>query len=326
MADIKVRDLRSDLSWGSIVDGVTYETLADPAIRGQLNEIFEDRGMVVFENIEPSQKMMVELSNVFGPLKHHPVKAVARVDEETMPGVIDMHTMPQDPCHDLSGLIAQNNKIVARHAPWHFDHAYNDELNRTGVLRCVINAPEGEGGRTGFADGIQLYKDFNPELREKIEHLNAIYTLDVRLSKQPYGRNFIPFGDVEATRINAQEARIFPRAIHPFVWTRKDGQKVLHAGPWMFVGIEGHEDAEGAQLCEEVMQEINRLCDAKSYFHNWKETDMVIWDNWRILHAVEGCNPMYERQTQRTTVVGDYGLGRFEGGKKIGEVMREVAI
>lgn len=326
MAGIKVRDLRNDLSWGSIVDGVTYETLADPATRGQLNEIFEDRGMVVFENVEPSQKMMVELSNVFGPLKKHPTKTTPRVDEDTMPGVIDMHSMPQDPCKDLRGLIAQNNKIVARHAPWHFDHAYNDELNRTGVLRAIINAPKGEGGRTGFADGIQLYKDFDPVLRAKIEHLNGIYTLDVRLTKQPYGRNFTTFADTQQLLDLVEEAKTFPRALHPFVWTRKDGQKVLHAGPWMFVGIEGHEDAEGAKLAEEVMQEINHKCDAKSYFHDWKETDMVIWDNWRILHAVEGCNPMYERQTQRTTVVGDYGLGRFEGGKKIGEVHREIAL
>ena len=50
---------------------------------------------------------------------------------------------------------------------------------------------------------------------------------------------------------------------------------------------------------------------------------MVIWDNWRMLHAVEGNDPKYERQTQRTTIKGDYGLGYFEDGKKIGEVQRE---
>lgn len=42
MGDIKVRDLSSDLSFGAIVEGVTYETPADPRIRGQLNEISDD--------------------------------------------------------------------------------------------------------------------------------------------------------------------------------------------------------------------------------------------------------------------------------------------
>jgi taurine dioxygenase len=52
---------------------------------------------------------------------------------------------------------------------------------------------------------------------------------------------------------------------------------------------------------------------------------MVIWDNHRMLHAVEGCDPKFERHTIRSTIKGDYGLGYFEDGKKIGEVYREVA-
>jgi taurine dioxygenase len=51
----------------------------------------------------------------------------------------------------------------------------------------------------------------------------------------------------------------------------------------------------------------------------------VIWDNLRVLHSVEGCDPKAERRMHRTTIRGDYGLGRFEDGHKIGEVNREVA-
>ena len=85
-------------------------------------------------------------------------------------------------------------------------------------------------------------------------------------------------------------------------------------------------DEAGSALFEEICQELNRVADANSYFHNWKPTDLLIWDNWRMLHAVEGCNPIYERRTQRTTIKGDYGLGYFEDGKKIGEVFREIEI
>ena len=48
------------------------------------------------------------------------------------------------------------------------------------------------------------------------------------------------------------------------------------------------------------------------YRHAWKPTDMVIWDNWRFIHSVGGHPPRYPRQVQRTTINGDYGLGRFE--------------
>ena len=42
-----------------------------------------------------------------------------------------------------------------------------------------------------------------------------------------------------------------------------------------------------------------------------------------MVHAVEGCDPKHERHTIRSTIQGDYGLGYFEDGKKIGEVYRE---
>ena len=92
----------------------------------------------------------------------------------------------------------------------------------------------------------------------------------------------------------------------------------------MAEGLEHHEDAEGDALLEAVCQEINEK--ANGYWHDWKPNDMVVWDNRRMLHAVEGNDPVYERQSQRTTIKGDYGLGYFEGGKKIGEVNREVAM
>ena len=39
---------------------------------------------------------------------------------------------------------------------------------------------------------------------------------------------------------------------------------------------------------------------------------MLIWDNWRVLHSVSGSAPEEGRCMHRTTIEGDYGLGRFE--------------
>ncbi|MGB8365801.1 MAG: TauD/TfdA dioxygenase family protein [Rhizomicrobium sp.] len=324
MAGIKVRNLRDDLCFGSIVEGVNWETLADEAVRAELNAIFEDRGMIVFEGVEPTGKMQVAISKVFGPLKDHPTKTTTRTAEDLAEGVIDMHYKPSDDPDNVDGLVEIDGRRLARFSPWHFDHCYNDELNYAGVLRAPINAPV--GGRTGFADGIELYKAFPAGLLAKIEKLNVIYTLDTRLSKMRFGVNFKPLGEPPQTAALLKEVAIFPRAMHPAVWTRSTGEKVLHVGPWMAVGIEGHEDTEGDALFDEVCHTINRLATGpRAYWHDWKETDMVIWDNWRMLHAVEGCDAKYERRTQRTTIKGDYGLGYFEDGKKIGEVYREIA-
>lgn len=329
MSGISVRDLQDDLSFGSVVEGLNWDNIDDETVRQQIRDLFVARGMIVFKNMEPSAKMQVALSKIFGPLKDHPTKSTPRDDEtgDEAIGVIDMHYVPKEGSNDAGGLVEIGGKVLARFSPWHFDHCYNDELNYAGVLRSPINAPE--MGRTGFMDGIECYRQFPKELRDRIEGLNIIYTLDTRLTKMRFGVNFNIHNpaahDAQAAAL-LKEVAIFPRAMHPAVWTRETGEKVLHVGPWMAVGIEHHEDPEGDALFDEVCHMINKMGEGTSaYWHDWEPTDMVIWDNHRMLHAVEGCDAKYERQTIRSTIRGDYGHGYFEDGKKIGEVCREVA-
>ena len=94
MTSIMVKPLSDGLSFGARVSGVTQESLQDEAVRKQLTDLFQDRGLIVFEDVEPTSQMHVAISNVFGPLKDHPVAAVPRADQETMPGVIDMRCEP----------------------------------------------------------------------------------------------------------------------------------------------------------------------------------------------------------------------------------------
>ena len=151
-------------------------------------------------------------------------------------------------------------------------------------------------------------------IRDKIEDQSVIYSLDMQPDHIRFGRpkNFrVLQVDPKQGEI-LEQARTYPRAIHPAVWTRTSGEKVLHLSPWMAEGIEGQENAMGNALLEAVSEEIIRLAEASAYIHNWKLSDMLIWDNWRMLHRVTGCTPPHPRSIYRTTIKGDYGLGRFE--------------
>lgn len=310
------RPLRDDLDFGARVAGLALDDLADEALRAELNRLFEDRGVIVFEEVEPSARMHAALSNVFGPMKDHPSKAVPRVDADGMPGVIDMHARP-----DGHGIIVVEGKPLVSWLPWHFDHAYNDELNRAGVLRAIDIPPE--GGLTGFSDGIALYKLLSPELRAAIEGRNVLYRMNVLMDEFRFGRpeRFEVLSDKPGAQDVMEAARDTPRAVHPAVWTRASGEKVLHVSPWMAEGIEGMETSEGEALLQAVSREIFALAKTQAYFHAWKPTDMLIWDNWRVLHAVSGHDPKYPRRMQRTTIKGDYGLGYFENGGKGSKVL-----
>jgi taurine dioxygenase len=304
MASIDIRPLQDGLTFGSRITGVTRDRLQDEEVRQQIRDIFIDRGVILFEDMEVTGPMQVMLSNVIGPLKDHPVKTVERVNADEMLGVIAIRT------HAQAGIVEIDGKPLMTYQPWHFDHSYNNELNRAGVLRAETIAPT--DGLTGFADGIQIYRDMDPVLRAKIEDLTAIYSLDLRFSQQRWG---LPKGFRELRyrtphdKIN-EMAAIFPRALHPAVWTRETGEKVVHMSPYGARGFEGMENAAGDALFEAAWNEIERVL--QPYYHSWRPTDMMMWDNWRILHMACGCSPEHERVMHRTTIKGDYGLGRWE--------------
>jgi len=304
-AQIEIVELEAGLSFGARVLGATRENLKDEATRAAVRNAFAEKGLLVFDGVEESPLMQLAISDVLGPLKDHPVAAVQRADTGLAPGIIDINSNLADQV-----IIEIEGQRLSNWLPWHFDHAYNNELNRAGVLRPIVIAPE--GGLTGFADGIELYRTLPAELRDRIEGLEIVYHLGTMVLNMRFGRpaTLQPIrNSQEGVNVEAEATKV-PRSIHPAVWTRDTGEKVLHVSLLHTVGIKGHEDPEGEALLEEVCRHIN--ANPSSYFHRWQLNQMVTWDNWRILHCVSGCDPTIARRMHRTTIRGDYGLGRFE--------------
>jgi taurine dioxygenase len=305
MSLIQVGPLKDGLSFGATVSGISWETLKDAGVRRELAEILEDRGLILFEGVERSTPLQVELSQVFGPLENHPLKAIARVDGDNLPGVIDIHVHPDD-----ASIVELNGRQLSCWAPWHFDSAYTKLLCRAGILRALDIPPE--GGMTGFVDGIQLYEAVSPELRARFEDLEIVYDPNLLLSNLRFG---MPKG-WRYVRLDAGGVKLLettqnaPRSVHPAIWTRPSGERVLHVSWQNAAGIHGRQDAEGDALLESLYQEM--AAKMTPYWHQWRPHDMVVFDNWRFIHAISGNDPKYERRMHRTTIEGDYGLGRFE--------------
>lgn len=302
MATIDIQPLSDNLSFGAKVTGVTRNALQDEAIRAQIKELFENRGFIVFKDVEQSPEMQVAISEIIGPLKDHPVPTVDRADADKLLGVIEIKANPDAAIVEIDG------EQLVTWQPWHFDHAYNNELNRAGVLRSLKIATR--GGRTGFADGIQIYNDMDPEIRKKAEEMKLLLNLDLRYGRQRFGLpdNF----RVIQEHVNSMSAdnENGTCAVHPAVWTRETGEKVFHMTGYGCRGLEGDRSDEAFERMAEVWDEAMRVM--QPYFHVWEAGDMVAWDNWRVLHHACGCPPGEERIVHRTTIKGDYGLGRWE--------------
>jgi taurine dioxygenase len=72
------------------------------------------------------------------------------------------------------------------------------------------------------------------------------------------------------------------------------------------LGLEKDEsDALLTQLAEVLVDERH------AYYHSWQANDLIVWDNWRVIHSAAGVPPDCARHAQRTTIMGDYKLGRY---------------
>ena len=300
-----VAPLADGLPFGALVEGLTLSDLEDEAARAQLRALWIERGVILFRG-EDSSEMQVELSKVFGPLERH-VFRETWVDGH--PELVKVKYYPDDgTCYEIDG------ELRGGWLPWHSDLVYTDTINHGGILR-PIEVPASIG-LTGFVDQIAAYERLPDRLKKAIEGLNVVYAMDLNSANHKFGRpESIRFvrGAKSFGKITAREYQ-YPRILHPFVYEQAGtGRKVLNISPGFALGIYEMGGPEGDALLREV---VDRCIDpAGVYYHRWQMGDMVLWDNWRMLHCATGVAADETRVMQRTTIAGDYALGRkLDGG------------
>jgi taurine dioxygenase len=312
----RVDDLDGRLSFGARVSNLEPEMLDDDAVRSSLRDLWIDRGLVVFDAIPGGTETHIRLSEIFGECEVHPLRPK---DAASAPELSDIRYLPDDgDIFEIDG-VPRGGWL-----PWHSDLIYVDRINHGGILRPV-RLPARGGGDTGFIDQITAYASLPDDLKTRIEELAVVYWLQLDVST---GR-FVHVPNLKMRRLRNSSARImervdtFPRVVHPLVFTQPEtGRKVLNLSPWFAQGIEGMEHDEGDDLLHRLVE--HTLDSRGIYVHHWRMTDMVLWDNWRMLHSASGVEPDDTRHLQRTTIAGDYALGRVELGD--GEVSHEMRI
>jgi taurine dioxygenase len=310
-----VHPLSDRLMFGSVVSDLDISSLEDPEVQRALKALWVEQGLVVFEGTTTDEAGHIALSSVFGTPEIHPLRDPAK------PGSPELSDIKFD---SVFGEIYEFGDKSRRGAwlPWHFDLVYTDRINHGGILRPIV-VPK-EGGETGFIDQIAAYASLPDRLKKRIDRLEVIYRFDIDASRQRYGAT----AGLQMVRIDPRSKKLmerldgFPETLHPLVFEQQEtGRKVLNVSPWFALGIEGMENGEGDALLEEVI--AYAVDESGAYYHKWTETDLVLWDNWRMMHCALGVADSSERHLQRTTILGDYGRGRLRvAGSTIDDAVR----
>lgn len=288
-------------SFGGVIADLDPATLDDPAVRKRLHDLWIERGVIVFKGLADLQ-VQITLSEIFGEPEEHPLLVgINRPREHYV--IAEIEYVEED-----GDLYLINGEEIGGYLPWHFDLAYMERINHGGILRGAV-LPR-RGGETGFIDRIAAYDALPERLKERIEGLRVIhhYLADATMAR--FGEK--PEKCLSLSRnitLALEHPSVKNPVTHPMVYTQAGtGRKVLNVSPWHAVAIEGMENAEGDALLSEVIDwSIRREL---AYFHKWEGDDMVLWDNWRMLHRVTPAPFDEVRIVERTTLGGDYGLGR----------------
>jgi taurine dioxygenase len=299
----RVTALPGQSSFGAVVSGLSPASLDDSVTRKALYDLWIDKGVIVFKNMKALESQL-RLSEIFGEPEIHPLLVnVDRPREHKLIAPIEVDQEDGD-------LYEVNGEIRGGYLPWHFDLAYVDRINHGGILRPEV-LPK-RGGETGFIDRIAAYETLPADLRGRIEHLNVIYSFVIDSSQSKFGeRPEKCLRLSKAISMAAAHPNVQTRVIHPLVYEQAGTRrKVLNVSPWFAQGIEGMETPEGDELLAEVIRYA--IQPSLAYFHHWAADDMVLWDNWRMLHCATGVQVGECRRMRRTTIAGDYALGRRE--------------
>lgn len=299
---LTVRPLTS--GFGAEIQGVDLCKPIDEAAAKAIHDIWIEAGLLLFRGARHDDEAHMRLSHLFGEMEP---AATADMNDPDNPFMMTLAYDPKDKAPRFQRHYNVGGIDRAGWLGWHWDQSFMPTIVRGAVLRMV--EPAAQMGETGFIDAIEAYERLPEPLRQRIEGLEVVYEFNPDFCSGQFG---FPKDIRALPRETAGKASgyDFPPVVHPMVITQLEtGRKVLKLSPMHARYILGMDRTESDALLAEVADHL--VDPAFAYFHKWQKNDMLVWDNWRVIHSANGVPLDCARLARRTTIMGDYKVGRY---------------
>jgi taurine dioxygenase len=297
---------------GVEVSGFDINEALTDSIKAELKSLWYEHAILVFRDQDISPEKQIEFSRIFGPLEIHPLK-INTSDEHPELFVLE-NGGDKD---SFFTAFYEGEEIVGR-LDWHMDLHYTARPNHGALLRAVVVAEE--DGLTGFGDLAKAYDALDSETQDLLEKLEVAYSFSMQRRHMRYvnleGYEPGPHSPKKPADVGYPD---FADAVYPAVVTHPvSGRKVLEIveqfldrviTPQQF----GLSNDESIELLERLVAHTKK--PEFTYFHQWRDGDMVLWDNWRAMHCATGTRAGIKRVINRTTIEGDITLGRVDSAE-----------
>jgi alpha-ketoglutarate-dependent taurine dioxygenase len=268
MTSLEVRELNP--IFGAEISGLEPKIPLDDATLQQLRKLFDERAMLVFRDIEIDRDFQYYLSYA----------------------IIGREQPQQDPSVNPKRESLVSNKEENGIAPfgrllWHSDMMWCGEACE---LLSLYGKEVGQPSPpTMFVSAAQAWKTLPDELRTRIEGRSAEHVHDISYERSG--------GD--ATVLTAQfdddDCASTPIAHrHP-----RTGETLLYVCQQMTSTISDLPKAESEALLEDLFDHL--YAPQNVFEHNWREGDLVMWDNLALQHARPNVDSAGPPRTLRKT-------------------------
>jgi alpha-ketoglutarate-dependent 2,4-dichlorophenoxyacetate dioxygenase len=172
---------------------------------------------------------------------------------------------------------------------WHSDSSFRAIPAKYSLLsgRIVVD----KGGNTEFADMRAAYDALDAATKAEIENLVCEHSLI-------YSRGTLGF-----TALEEDERRMFKPVRQRLVRTHPvSGRKSLYLSSHIG-GIIGWPVPEARAFIRDLAEHATQ--PRFTHAHQWRQFDLVMWDNRQTMHRVRRFDESKVRDMRRTTVAGD---------------------
>jgi alpha-ketoglutarate-dependent 2,4-dichlorophenoxyacetate dioxygenase len=260
--------------------GITLADVAsDNAAYATARAAFEEHSVLVLRNQDVTDETQLAFSRRFGPPEVTKVGSEGTGSHFVILSTIgpDGHVVPAD--HRMQ-MRAKANQL------WHTDSSFKRLPALTSILSARI-IPE-HGGETEYVSTRLAFARLDPDLRERLK--NSFAWHDYAHSR----------GQIATGLASAEERAALPPQCWRMVWRNPvNGRDALYLASHAYA-VEGMEPAAGKKLIDDLTAAAT--APGTSYLHQWRQGDVVMWDNRATMHRGRPWPSHEARLMIRTTI------------------------
>jgi taurine dioxygenase len=265
---------------GAEIRGVDLAEPIDDATFAAIERAYDEHGVIFFRGQRITPPEQVAFTRRFGAIEFNIFG-----ERWSVPGSPEIVV--------VSNITEDGRPIGVRRAGenWHSDMCYAARPPR-GTMLYALEVPELLGltlGDTEFASAAAAWDALPDAIRHRLEGRQAIFDFCGRK------RAFPP--------TQAEKDR-YPPVRHPIARTHpRTGRKCLYVMRDDCTGIEGIAPEEAEALIAALADHIVK--PAFVYRHQWRQGDVLMWDNCTVQHrAIQDYDMPQRRLMHRTTMDG----------------------